>query len=129
MIKRLIFKPKVLYWLGISRPILGRLRMPMATPFILGKDSIHYDAPFFYAFLKGKWEVYNQLGSKLSDKAYQHISAQLFSMIPVKNHQFWGFLDFKGDEIISLKYDSIGAGYHHKMAINYLGKVGRDGSF
>ena len=93
-------------------------------PFILGKDSIHYDAPFFYAFLKGKWEVYNQFGSKLSDKAYQDISAQLFSMIPVKNHQFWGFLDFKGDEIISLKYDSIGAGYHHKIAINYLGKWG-----
>ena len=93
-------------------------------PFILEKDSIHYDAPFFYAFLKGKWQVYNQFGSKVSDKAYQDISVQLFSMIPVKSHQFWGFLNFKGDEIISLKYDSIGAGYHQKIAINYLGKWG-----
>jgi hypothetical protein len=94
------------------------------TSFILGKDSIHYDAPFFYTLLKGKWEIYNQLGTKVSDKAYQHISTHLFSMIPVKNHQYWGFLDFKGDEIISLKYDTIGAGYHHKIAINYLGKWG-----
>ena len=74
--------------------------------------------------MKGKWEVYNQFGSKVSDKGYQDISAQLFSMIPVKNYEFWGFLDFKGDEIISLKYDSIGAGYHQKIAINYLGKWG-----
>tara|TARA_X000001036_G_scaffold276717_1_gene256999 strand:- start:436 stop:2622 length:2187 start_codon:yes stop_codon:yes gene_type:complete len=93
-------------------------------PIILRRDSIHYDAPFFYAFLKGKWEVYNKFGLKVSDKAYQHISNHLFSMIPVKNNQFWGFLDFKGDEIISLKYDSIGAGYNYKIAINYLGKWG-----
>jgi len=91
---------------------------------IFGKDSIYHDAPFFYIFSKGKWEIYNQFGSKISNKAYQNISTQLFSMIPVKNHDFWGFLDFKGDEIISLKYDSIGIGYNNKIAINYLGKWG-----
>ena len=93
-------------------------------PIILGKDSIYYDAPFFYIFWNGKWEIYNQFGSQISDKTYQNISTQLFSMIPVKNHDFWGFLDFKANEIISLKYDSIGTGYNNKIAINYLGKWG-----
>ena len=97
---------------------------PEGDLIIFGKDSICYDPPFFYIFLKGKWEIYNQFGSQISDKAYQNISTQLFSMIPVKNHHFWGFLDFKGDEIVSLKYDSIGKGYNNKIAINYLGKWG-----
>ena len=91
---------------------------------IIEKDSIYYDAPFFCILSKGKWEIYNQFGSQISDKAYQKIFTPMFSMIPVKNHDFWGFLDFKGDEIISLKYDSIGIGYNNKIAINYLGKWG-----
>ena len=96
----------------------------IGAPLISNQDSIFFDDLFLFGSSKGKWDIYNKSARKLNSESYESVLPNIFSLVPVKSGGYWGFIDFKGLEVISLKYDALCSSYGQKLAVNYLTKWG-----
>ena len=88
------------------------------------KDSIFFDGIYFYALEDGSWEVFNRFGRMISPKNFDQVAPAVNHMVPVKKKDYWGLMDFQGELINGIKFDSIGEGNGRSVAIKYLGDWG-----
>ncbi len=92
---------------------------------ITDQDSIAFDG-FYFAMLKdGKWSLYNRFGRKLSIKQFDEVRPSVLNAVPVRRGQYWGLLNFRGENQLGMKYDNIAEyGYKNQLPVKYLGEWG-----
>ncbi|MFY0608148.1 MAG: WG repeat-containing protein [Cyclobacteriaceae bacterium] len=88
-------------------------------------DTIAIDSSYFYAHHKEGWDVYNLFGRKINERPYEAVGFSHAGNIPVAKRNFWGWIDFQGTRMTTLKYDSLAPGLtpDHYIANSY-GKWG-----
>jgi len=72
-----------------------------------GFDSVAVDSSYFYVQQGKRWSIYNMFGRALSDESYQAVGASHAGFIPVKKNDFWGWLDFQGQQVVEFKYEAV----------------------
>ncbi len=88
-------------------------------------DTVAIDSSYFYGHNNEGWNIYNFFGRKINDRSFEKIDYSHGKNVPVGKHDFWGWIDFQGERLTSLKYDSLLPGINpaHYIANNY-GKWG-----
>lgn len=88
---------------------------------IAGFDSIAVDSTYFYALSRSGWDVYNLFGRKINEYPFQAVGPSQFRNIPVKRNDYWGWIDFQGEELVNYRYEKIISAkkYRHFIAKNY----------
>ncbi|CAE7422769.1 unnamed protein product [Symbiodinium microadriaticum] len=92
---------------------------------ISNQDSIHFDGQYFFALDESKWNVYNRFGRKLSLRGYDQLRQSILNLVPVSRGNFWGLLNFQGQQQLGIKYDQIGdVVFENYVEVKYLGEWG-----
>ncbi|MEP4535294.1 MAG: WG repeat-containing protein [Cyclobacteriaceae bacterium] len=89
------------------------------------QDYIRIDENYLYAQNGKRWDVYNFFGRKLNDKTFGQILGSVNRKVAVRNHGYWGWMDFDGKMIVNFRYDNLKLGVRDdQFIIKYVGHWG-----
>jgi len=88
-------------------------------------DTLYVDSQYLMAARKlgsgeYSWSMFNAEGEKLSYYAYQEIKPGSQNRFPVKRKDYWGYLDEKGEEVISCQYLSVSPFSQGRASVGFL---------
>ena len=66
------------------------------------------------------WSMYDATGEKMTHYAYQDIKAGSEGRFAVKRMDYWGYLNDKGEEVISCQYLSASPFSQHRASVDFL---------
>ena len=91
-------------------------------------DSIVPGGAFFWAGSafqgRWRWQLYDDVGHKLSKREYQEVGPMGERLFPVKREGLWGYLNTRGEEQIPCRYDAVRAFNNREALVKYLGRWG-----
>ncbi|MEO9474295.1 MAG: WG repeat-containing protein [Cyclobacteriaceae bacterium] len=89
------------------------------------QDFIRIDQNYLYAQNGKRWDVYNYFGRKLNDKTFGQVLGSVDRKVAVRNHGYWGWMDFDGKMIVNFRYDHLKLGVRDdQFIIKYVGHWG-----
>lgn len=88
---------------------------------ISGYDSIAVDSMYFYTLSREGWDIYNLFGRKINEFSFQGVGFSQNRNVPVKRNDYWGWINFQGEELIDYRYEKVvpTGHYKHFLAKNY----------
>lgn len=89
-----------------------------------GFDYIRIDSNYFYCQRDQRWDVYNVFSRKINESSFEAIGRSVDRSIPVKQNGYWGWIDFKGNPLVSFKYDELKPGIGKQYVAKYVDKWG-----
>jgi hypothetical protein len=92
---------------------------------LLNKDRIILDSSYMFALHQDRWDIYNYFGRQINDRSVGRILGTQSGLVAVRNHGYWGWMDFNGNLMIRYKYDLVNFGADdNQFVMQYIGKWG-----
>ena len=92
-------------------------------------DSIASDTNYFYVLKNDTWSVINKFGRKISRQKYEAIQPASEGLIAMKRRGYWGYIDFRGDEVIPPKFDEVSNFLNLVAKVRFLDAYGSINQF
>lgn len=90
-----------------------------------GKDEIVLDSNYMYVQKDNRWNIYNYFGRQVNQRSLADIIGEQDKYVAVKNHGYWGWMDFSGKMIVNFRYDQVSRGIlKDQFMVKYVDKWG-----
>ncbi len=89
-----------------------------------GFDFISIDSNYFYCQSGNKWNIYNVFSRKVNERSFDDVGKSVNRNIPVKLNNYWGWIDFMGEPLVSFKYEMMLPGIGNQYVAKYVNKWG-----